>query len=272
MTAREDLPYFIEPPAAATRADRRRTTRTEWAEERLRTAIVTGELKPGERLSIEKLAAQWDVSPTPLREAVRALAQAGLVELSPHTAATVSPLSLREIHNIYELRLLLEPRALRQSHKRRSWQWRGDVETAWHALQEAWTRDDPLAGIEPVHTRFHQALASACGNDELLRLTERLSTQSIRIRLLAIEYRGGTGPSLEEHQELYEAFVEGTIDEAMRRAIKHIAVTINSTIGSASLREIAERIAEAGGGDPLLPEVLGSLTERGTVPAVDTRP
>ena len=89
------------------------TTRADWAEHRLRTAILTGELEPGERIRIEQLAAGWHLSPTPLREAIRSLAQTGLVELSPQRGATVAGLSPEEIADIYELRLLLEPRALR---------------------------------------------------------------------------------------------------------------------------------------------------------------
>ena len=250
-----------------------RTTRADWAENRLRTAIVTGELRPGERIRIEQLATRWDVSPTPLREAVRALGQAGLVELSPQRSATVSRLSLREICDIYELRLLLEPRALRKSLNRRSWQWRADVEAAWAELQRAWA--DPEArseNIEPSHTQFHQALAGACDNQELLRTTARLSTQSIRIRLLAIEHRGGVGPTIGEHVDLYRACVEGTVDEAMRLGITHIARTITATVGSAALAEIAERIGEAGGADTLLPEVIATLLAESSVPVVETKP
>jgi GntR family carbon starvation induced transcriptional regulator len=236
-------------------------TRAEWAEDRLRTAIVTGELKPGERIRIEQLAAVWQLSPTPVREAVRALAQSGLVELSPQRGATVAGLSRGEMVNVYELRLLLEPRALRQSLHRRSWAWRADVESAWEALRTAWGGEGPApADIEPAHTSFHEALARGCGNAELLRLTRRLAAQSMRILLLAMERGGIAGPTLAEHVVLYEACVEGDVDDAMREAIAHIARTITTTVGPASLREIGERIAEAGGGDPVLPEVLDALT------------
>jgi GntR family transcriptional regulator, carbon starvation induced regulator len=237
------------------------TTRTQWAEDRLRTAIVTGELEPGERIRIEQLAADWQLSPTPLREAVRALAHAGLVELTPQRGATVAGLSPGEMANIYELRLLLEPRALRLSLHRRSWGWRAEVETAWHALQAAWgdaTHAPPR--IEPAHTAFHEALTSGCGNAELLRLTRRLAAQSMRILLLAMARGDVAGPTLAEHVALYDACVEGEVDDAMREAIAHIARTIATTIGPASLAALGERIAEAGGGDPLLGGVLDGLT------------
>ena len=235
-------------------------TRTDWAEERLRTAIVTGELRPGERIRIEQLAADWQLSPTPLREAVRALAQAGLVQLTPQRGATVAGLSPEEITGIYELRLLLEPRALRLSLNRRSWAWRAEVESAWQALQLAWDDEHLVAAdIEPVHTAFHQALASGCPNRELLRLTRRLAAQSMRVLLLAAS-QGGVAPTLAEHVALYEACVEGPVDDVMRVALEHVARSVVRTVGPGVLREIGDRIAEAGGGDPLLAEVLEQLT------------
>jgi DNA-binding GntR family transcriptional regulator len=235
-------------------------TRADWAEQRLRTAILTGELRPGERILTEQLAADWQLSPTPLREAIRSLAQNGLVELSPQRGAAVAGLSPEEVANIYELRLLLEPRALRGSLRRRSWSWRADVETAWEELRGAWG-DAPHAppGIEPAHTRFHEALSGACGNAELLRLTRRLAAQSMRILLLAIARGDIEGPTLEEHVALHRACTEGELDDAMREAIAHIARTIAATAGPDVLRELGERIAQDGGGDPLLADVISDL-------------
>jgi DNA-binding GntR family transcriptional regulator len=237
------------------------STRAEWAEGRLRTAILTGELEPGERIRIEQLAAAWQLSPTPLREAVRSLAQTGLVDLTPQRGATVAGLSPQEIADIYELRLLLEPRALRGSLLRRDWAWRADVERAWAGLRLAWG-DTPQAppDIEPAHTAFHEALAAGCANRELLRLTRRLAAQSMRILLLAIAQGRIPGPTLADHDELYAACVEGDVDDAMRVAILHIGRPMAARIGADAVREIGTRIADGGGGDPLLAEVLHELT------------
>jgi DNA-binding GntR family transcriptional regulator len=235
-------------------------SRAEWAEDRLHTAIVTGELQPGERIRIEGLAADWNISPTPLREAVRALAHTGLVRVSPQRGATVAGLSPEEIGEISELRLLLEPRALRLSLHRRSWAWRAEVESAWDALARAWGGDGPApAGIVPAHTAFHEALTSGCGNAELLRLTRRLAAQSMRILLRAMERGDTAGPTLAEHATLYELCVDGDLDVAMREAIAHMARTITATAGPATLGELGARIAEGGGGDPLLAEVIGAV-------------
>src|SRR5260221_8530480 len=88
-------------------------TRSEWAEDRLRQAILRGELRPGQRLHASDLAERWDVSATPLREAFQRLAGEGLVELLPHRGARVGELAAHATPALYELRLLLEPLALR---------------------------------------------------------------------------------------------------------------------------------------------------------------
>jgi GntR family transcriptional regulator, carbon starvation induced regulator len=234
-------------------------TRTEWAEERLRTAIITGELAPGQRLRLEQLAADWRMSPTPLREAVRGLAQSGLVVLSPQRGASVAGLSPQDVAEVYELRLLLEPRALRLSLHRRDAAWRAGVEDAWAALRRTWDDEDLVAAdVEPAHTAFHHALAAACPNAELLRLTRRLNAQSMRILLSAVAQHGAEGPTLAQHVALHDACVEGEVDDAMRVALEHITRSIGVTSGPAALAAIGERLAQGGGADPLLPEVLAA--------------
>src|SRR5690242_19785121 len=90
-------------------------TRSDWVEERLRAAILQGELEPGQRLHANDLADRWDVSATPLREAFQRLASDGLVEMLPQRGARVTDVSIEEAGQIYELRLLLEPLCLRRS-------------------------------------------------------------------------------------------------------------------------------------------------------------
>ncbi|HET8738419.1 MAG TPA: GntR family transcriptional regulator [Acidimicrobiia bacterium] len=81
----------------------------------LRRAILNGELKSGSRLVQAELAAMLDVSTTPVREALRDLATEGLVQFDPHRGAIVAELSSDDLHDIYEIRMVLEPLAMRQA-------------------------------------------------------------------------------------------------------------------------------------------------------------
>src|SRR6516165_10179832 len=81
----------------------------------LHEAIVTGALAPGERLPIEDLAEVLDMSPMPIREALRLLDSVGLVENIPHRGARVTELSIEDLREVYEARLALEPLAVRHA-------------------------------------------------------------------------------------------------------------------------------------------------------------
>ena len=78
-------------------------TRAEWVDSMLRRAIVHGELAPGEKLYAERLAEQWGVSATPLRETFQRLAGEGLVIIEPQRGARVAPVGVEQGVEIYEI-------------------------------------------------------------------------------------------------------------------------------------------------------------------------
>src|SRR5262252_6104504 len=127
-------------------ADAVPTTRADWAHKRLKAAILTGELAPGTKLAADELSQRWAVSPTPLREAFQRLGGHGLVELTSQRGARVAPFSLDEAADLYELRLLLEPRALRASLRRSDDAHRAAVVAAHDRLDAALAADliDPV--------------------------------------------------------------------------------------------------------------------------------
>src|ERR1700759_3819667 len=93
-------------------------TLAEKAFDTLHTAIITGQLRPGTRFTIEELAELIEMSPMPIREAVRRLDAAGLVENIPHRGARVTELSVRDLSEAYEARLALEVLAVRRAAER----------------------------------------------------------------------------------------------------------------------------------------------------------
>src|SRR5436305_9016936 len=93
-------------------------TLAEKAVDALHTAIITGKLKPGTRLPIEDLAEVLKMSPMPIREALRRLDAAGLVENIPHRGARVRELSLQDLSEVYDLRLTVEVLAVQRAAER----------------------------------------------------------------------------------------------------------------------------------------------------------
>ena len=234
-------------------------SRTEWAEQRLRSTIVSGELPPGARIRVEELAEKWDVSPTPLREAVRTLAGEGLITLRAQRGARVAEVSADEMEDVYATRMLLEPYVLRLSLERADDAWCAALDRAWAELEVA-SAADPRGhlDLEPAHSDFHHALLAACGSPSLLRICAQLQTQSLRFRVLTRASRpGGFAESRAEHAELYAAAAERDEARAMSLAAVHLGRTVMSTLGVEALETLIERIRLAQG---ISTPVLDGLT------------
>jgi DNA-binding GntR family transcriptional regulator len=214
---------------------REHRTLAEKAFETLHAAIITGRLRPGTRLPIEELAQLLRMSPMPIREAVRRLDAAGLVENIPHRGARVTELSITDLSEVFEARLALELPAIRRAADRFS---SADVARA-HACLVALHEmsDDTSAATAAAHHDFHFALYEAAQSAWLLRLikpvwetSERYSLQTPQCRQLA-ERRG-------EHEQIRDACAANDSDRAESALREHLATTANN-------------IAVALGGQPL---------------------
>lgn len=186
-------------------------TRATWATERLRDALLFGDIAPGQELRETHLARAWGVSVTPLREALRQLASEGLVELQPQRVARAAPLSREHTAEVYALRLALEPAAVRLSIANRPPDW--DSETL--ASLEAIRASRPLghSALEREHRRFHLSLVRHCGSAQLLETLSTLWNHSVRARYVA-----NIGASIRDmydlHRVLYEECRDGDLDRA----------------------------------------------------------
>jgi DNA-binding GntR family transcriptional regulator len=210
-------------------ADAAPTTRADWAHTRLKAAILTGELAPGTKLVTDELAARWSVSPTPLREAFQRLGGHGLVELTSQRGARVAPFSLDEAAELYELRLLLEPQALRASLAASDAAHRAEVRTA-HARYDAALHADPMDPVElaDAHVAFHASLLARCPSAWMRRMVALLADHSQRYQLLgASRYRRGSDPE-REHLALRDAAVRGQVDRAVDILVRHLDGTLRA--------------------------------------------
>jgi len=215
-------------------------TRSEWAEDRLRQAILCGELRPGQRLHASDLAERWDVSATPLREAFQRLAGEGLVELLPQRGARVSELAADEAARIYELRLLLEPLALRQSLEASDDQHRDEIRAAFAAFRSA---QSTLEGVE-AHAEFHRILLSRCPSIWLLRFTAQLADASRLFQVASVGAGDGRHP-LGEHGALADAALAGDIDACAALNEQHLRRTLQLVSAVAQRNQETEAAARS---------------------------
>src|SRR5690348_6329349 len=141
----------------------------EAALERLREAIILGELTPGTPLRLEDLARSLGTSISPVREAVRRLEALGLAEHIPHHGAKVTGLNVEELRELFSVRLALETLAVRRAAELFTGE---DAAAAREQLDgsDAARRDGDMREAVRAHTAFHFALYEAARSGWLLRL------------------------------------------------------------------------------------------------------
>lgn len=152
--------------------------------EKLREQLVTWEISPNELIVESKLAAQFDVSRTPVREALAQLARDGLVESIPRIGYRVTTISIRDLHEIFDLRVLLEGKAAYLAAL-------NYTETELTKIDEAhqeWglhLEEDEPSPIEYLryHDSFHFGVAELAGSKRLFVFLKQLLTDSSRLRM-----------------------------------------------------------------------------------------
>lgn len=197
----------------------------EQAYERIRTDIVFGRLRPGERLTLEKLRAVYGVGISTLREIFSRLTPEGLVTAEGQRGFQVAPCSAEDLREIAELRLLIEKTALVQAFAAGDMEWEGRVVAAHHKLTrmeasllvgdtsqtQSWKRYD---------WEFHQALVSACGSKALLELHARIYDRYLRYQMVFVIFRGRV--AADEHKALLDSALSRDIETAQAVLERHI--------------------------------------------------
>lgn len=162
-------------------------SRIEWVEQQLRSAILDGDLAPGERLLTAQLAERFAVSPTPLREALHRFAGEGLVEFLAQKGARVAPLTPAECTELAELRSLLDPLAARRSVDARDGSWTTAIAETSSELLDAWAGTElDVRRSEQAYRSFYQALTAACPSQRLKRYAGAIRDQQARYRIVTI--------------------------------------------------------------------------------------
>lgn len=187
-------------------------------------AILLGRLEPGRRLPIERLAVALEMSPMPIREALRRLDAVGLVEHVPHRGARVTELSVEDVVEIYEARLALEPLAVRHAVERLSEEDAVRARAAFDVLAKVARR--PGARTWPAHTEFHFTLYRAAGSRWLMRLITPVWESAERYRI-ATWPKGRLDIRQVEHEAILDAVLDHRPDRAAILMHDHLATTAN---------------------------------------------
>ncbi|MFJ4984845.1 GntR family transcriptional regulator [Streptomyces sp. NPDC088732] len=192
-------------------------SRTQVVLEAIRHGILTGRLTPGQALVETELAEGFGVSKTPVREALKTLAGTGLVVMSQYKCATVRTVDAETAHQVYDVRLLLEPQALRRTVARRA-----PLDAAHEALERADAAAD--RGERSLANRdFHGALYGPCGNPLLARVLDDLRDQAALVSAAAWQRNPSWEREAREHRDILARARAGDAEGAARLLHDHMA-------------------------------------------------
>ncbi|MFE5856383.1 GntR family transcriptional regulator [Streptomyces sp. NPDC056500] len=196
-------------------------SRTQYVLEEIRHAVLTGRLRPGQPLVETELAVRFGVSKTPVREALKTLAGSGLVVMSQYKGVTVRAVDAAMAREVYDVRLLLEPEALRRAVES-SLDLEADLSGAVTALARAALATDP-AERSLAAGDFHRALCLPCGNPLLARMLDDLRDQAALVSAVvwAADPTGAREDA--EHREILRLALQGDAQGAAAALRRHIA-------------------------------------------------
>lgn len=194
---------------------------TDEAYEHLKRRILLCGLDPGEELREGALAESTGFGRTPIREALRRLVQEGFVEVRPRQGYRVAPITLASVHDVFELRLLLEPAAVELAIRRAP----REALTALHDLAHA----HYVHGDQESYERFivdnlnlHVRIAESTGNQRLAHMLRNLLEEMQRLFFLSLDARDSSIEQMHEHHELYDAMLAGDVETARRIVVDQI--------------------------------------------------
>ncbi len=194
---------------------------TDWAYQRIKGAILSLTLAPGAQLNINSLIEELNISRTPIREALLRLEKDGLVRVMPRAGFYVTEITRRDLEELYEIRELLESRAIEEAIINLSAsdleQIDGIVQGSRHSVRE---KDvDKFLRLE---IEFHTFFIDHSRNRRLISIMESLHDLALRWRTLSVRSIENLNLSLEEHRRIAEAVKARDCKNAGKLMSEHI--------------------------------------------------
>jgi DNA-binding GntR family transcriptional regulator len=188
---------------------------TDRAYERIRHDIISCMLAPGIEISEAQLCAHYKLGKAPVRMALNRLAHDGLVRAIPRRGYRVTEITLKDIHDVFELRLMLEPAAARMAAGKVDAQRLRALDEACRSGYQPGDAKSTSRFLE-ANKSFHVAIARATGNTRLADSVEQLLDEMTRLLHLGLGLRNRSQEMSREHRALVKALARGDADTAER--------------------------------------------------------
>jgi DNA-binding GntR family transcriptional regulator len=209
-----------------------RTTIADALAERLRAEISGGALAPGSRVRQAEVAARYNVSTTPVREAFATLEREGLLIGSPHRGMVVFHPTVDDLQELYEMRIPLEAVATEKAVEKMSAE---TLETLEDLLTQMERASDEPSRYTALNRAFHSTIYDAAGRPKLARLIADLRDASAAY----LRMYQTLGPGARDTQRDHTAIVNACKARAPKRAAKAMVVHLTHTVD-----KLSERMAD----------------------------
>ena len=206
---------------SVTRAERRYKSLTKLLVAKLKEAISSGKLSPGEPLAEAELAASLKVGPMALREAFRALEAQGFVTFRPDNEVIVSKPSREEIEDHYAIAGALEGLAARLAVERARPYELERLRELHQALKEACQERD-ISRYFDARNEFHRLIADMARNERLYRMLEQLRQDLQKTRPLTLRKPQRLESSMRDHDQILDAFIKKNPELAAAAVSRHL--------------------------------------------------
>ena len=200
----------------------------------IREKIINCKLMPGDVIDEKELIAQTGCSRTPVREALNSLAQEGFVRIVPRRGIFVSDISIKDIHDIYELKQELEPIIVRMHGSE-------IPEDKLLIFQKKFSTDTDFYNYTLQDAAFHMLIVDCCTNKYYRLIMNIVSDQSQRIMMLTNEEPSRLEQSRNEHLDIINALLEKDVDRAADAVKRHYRNSLENIMKFNTISEFLKR-------------------------------
>ncbi|GAB3536451.1 GntR family transcriptional regulator [Arthrobacter tecti] len=196
-------------------------TKASLVRSRIESAIVSGALKPGDRIVVDEIARDLGISKIPVREALFSLQSAGLVVQTPHAGVRVAPLKLRELRAVYLLREETETLVARLAAGAITPRAIKALQTTNDQMGECLQRGE-IESLADLNTEFHLLIARATTYESLVEAVTDSLRKVRRYRAVVSRLATDWTAAVSEHNEVIEALKTGDPDIAGAAVRAHV--------------------------------------------------
>ncbi|MEZ8105584.1 GntR family transcriptional regulator [Vibrio cortegadensis] len=194
----------------------------------IRQDILNGELLPSQKLVVAELKDKYNVGASPIREALVQLSWSKYVKLAPQKGCWVAPVSVVELHDLYESLRVVSSVLLKKAINSGDENWELDVLTSYHKLSRVKNNQDHFDHTEweERHHQFHVSLLEGADSKNMFEFFSDLINQVKRYRCLAMTSNPNSSSELfniDEHEMIMKLVLAKNTDQALDLLDKHLA-------------------------------------------------